>query len=162
MNQDRRVPAGWHAGAGVLGLLSLLVWLVGCESTGSSTNNSHAALTIEGHSLTDVVVTTREVFQDRDYRLVGAETDRMIFERQGTRGEQVKYGSFGSSAVVMRVKVDLQEMGPESIFLRCNVYSVRDAGESVLEDETRILLARGKTFQDILEEIQTRLDAETS
>jgi hypothetical protein len=138
-------------------LLGLGAALTGCSSTKSTGTNSHAAVTIRGASVTDVVLMTRQVFEENDFTLARAETDRMIFERPGTKGDQVKYGTFGSSGVMIRVKVDLQDMGVDSIFLRCDVFSVRDAGQSVLEDETRIILARAKPYQEILDEIQTRL-----
>lgn len=135
--------------------------LAGCSSTSSPGSRSHAAVTLRGHGVTDVVLTTREVFSDHGFTLAHAETDRMIFERPGTKSEQVKYGSFGSSGVVIRAKVDVQEMGPDTFFLRCDVFSVRDAGQSVLEDETRLMLISTKPYRTIMKEIQTRLAAST-
>ena len=152
---DRRPGAGLVVCVGAAYLIALLA---GCSSTRSSGISSHAAVTLTGHGVSEVVVTTREVFGDHGFTLARAEPDRMIFERPGTKGEQVKYGSFGSSAVVIRAKVDLQEMGPETYFLRCDVFSVRDAGQSVLEDETRLMLMSAKSYQAILDDVKTRLD----
>ena len=84
----------------------------------------------------------------------------MIFERSGTRGDQFLYGSMASPGVLIRVKVDLEEVGPEMFFLRCNVYSVRDAGDSVLEDETKIMMIRAKHYQEMMDEIAARLNAQ--
>jgi len=86
----------------------------------------------------------------------------MVFERPGTKSEQIKYGSFGSPDVTIRAKVDLQEMGPELCFLRLDVFAVRDAGDSVLEDETRLILFSNKHYQKIMNEVQTRLDDPTT
>lgn len=141
-----------------LGSLTALTVLMGCETAGSSVSGSHAGVTIKGHGVTDVVLTTREVFADHGFTLARAETDRMIFERPGTKGEQVKYGSFGSTSVVIRAKVDVQEMGPETFYLRCDMFTVRDAGQSVLEDETRMILMRAKPYQSIMDEVATRLN----
>jgi len=148
-------PATW------LATFFALALSVGCASLQSPTSGSHAAVTITGHGVTEVVLTTREVFAAHGFTLARAEPDRMIFERPGTKGEQVKYGSFGSSAVVVRAKVDLQEMGPESFFLRCNVFTVRDAGQSVLEDETRMMLMSAKSYQAMLDEVKAQLDAQS-
>ena len=131
--------------------------LTGCASLSSSKSASHAAITLTGYDVTDVALTTRDVFVAHGYRLAAAQPDRITFERPGTRSEQIKYGSFGSPDVVIRVKVDIQEMGPESCFLRCDVFSVRDAGSSVLEDETRLMLVSAKPYQEMLDEVKTRL-----
>jgi len=139
----------------VLGLLS---FAAGCSSTGSSRSGSHAGVTIHDRSVTDVVLTTREVFGAHDFRLARAETDRMILERPGTRGDQVKYGTFGSSSVIIRAKVDIQELGAGTFFLRCDVFAVRDAGQSVLEDESRLVLFSAKPYQAILDEVGVRLN----
>lgn len=155
-------PCGRIPGAGptvlLLGFLGALMLLAGCSSMGSSVSGSHAGVTITGHDVTEVVLTTREVFIAHGYLLARAEIDRMIFERPGTKGEQVKYGSFGSSAVVIRAKVDVQQMGPETFYLRCDLFSVRDAGQSVLEDETRLILVSSKPYQAIMDEVKTRLE----
>jgi hypothetical protein len=116
-------------------------------------------VTIKGHGVADVAPTVRDAFNDNGFVLARSETDRMIFERPATKGEQIKYGSFGSSGVVIRAKVDLQELSPETFFLRCDVFSVRDAGQSVLEDETRIMMVSAKSYQRILDEVKARLDA---
>jgi len=141
-----------------LGLLGALVVGPGCSSAGASMSGRHAGVTIKGHGVTDVVLTTREVFNKHGYTLAGAERDRMIFERPGTTGEQVKYGSFGSSAVVIRAKVDIQDMGLDTFFLRCDIFSVRDAGQSVLEDETRMIMVSSKSYQAIMDEVKVRLE----
>lgn len=164
-NVGMRKKASRGGGRGVLPFMA--VWMVflwvlslsaGCSSTGSPGVNSHAAVTIKGHEVTDVVLKTREVFGEHGFSLTGAETDRMIFERPSTTAEQVKYGSFGSSGVVIRAKVDLEEMGPETFFLRCDIFSVRDAGQSVLEDETRMMLMKTKPYQSILDTVKAELD----
>lgn len=152
--------AGMFRSAVRLASCCALALSVGCASLQSPTSGSHAAVTITGHGVTDVVLTTREVFTEHGFTLARAEPDRMIFERPGTKGEQVKYGSFGSPAVTVRAKVDLQEMGSKSFFLRCDVFAVRDAGQSVLEDETRMMLISAKSYQAILDEVKARLDGQ--
>jgi len=144
----------------LMGVCAILTTLLGCSSTNPKGLGSHAAVTINGYSVTDVVLTTRGVFTDHGFTLSKAEQDRMIFERPGSRSEQLKYGSFGSPDVVIRVKVDLQEVGPENFFLRCDVFSVRDAGDSVLEDETKLLMLSAKHYQEIMDEIPKRLAAQ--
>lgn len=147
-----------------MGALLILLFaglLAGCSSKGSKdTTGSHAGITIKGHDVTDVVLTTRDVFADHDFVLAKAEPDRMVFERPGTRGEQIKYGSFSSPDVTIRAKVDLQELGPKMFFLRCDFFAVRDAGDSVIEDETKLILFSNKHFQEIMDEVKTRLDAQ--
>ena len=142
----------------LIGLGLLLGMMTGCASSGSKTTGSHAGVTIKGHDVTDVVLTTRDVFVEHGYTLSKAEPDRMIFERPGTKGDQLKYGSFGSPGVVIRVKVDIEEVGTEMFFLRCNVYAVRDAGDSVLEDESKIMMLSTKKYREIMDEIAAKLN----
>jgi len=155
--KSERSPGLLHLIA-LSGLLVGALLLAGCSSFTSPVSGSHAGVTIKGHDVTEVVLMTREVFADHGYALAGAETDRMIFERPGTKGEQVKYGSFGSTSVVMRAKVDIQEMGPDTFYLRCDLFSVRDAGQSMLEDETRMVLVNSKSYQSIMDEVSARLE----
>jgi hypothetical protein len=125
-------------------------------------SGSHAGVSLEGHDVTEVVLMTREVFTAHGYGLARAETDRMIFERPATTSEQVKYGSWGSSGVVIRAKVDIQDLGPDAFYLRCDMFTVRDAGQSVLEDETRMILVSSKPYQAILDEVRLRLEGPIS
>jgi hypothetical protein len=60
--------------------------------------------------------------------------------------------------VIIRAKVDVQEMGPETFYLRCDIFSVRDAGQSVLEDETRMILLSAKPYQAIMDDVGMRLN----
>jgi hypothetical protein len=146
-------PGAW------LAFFWLAAMLAGCASGGSKSIASHGGITIKGRAVTDVILTTRDVFTKNGYVLAKAEPNRMVFERPGTRAEQVKYGSFGSPHVTIRAKVDLQDMGAETFFLRCDAFAVRDAGESMLEDESRLILFSNKAYQKIMDEIQTQLDA---
>lgn len=145
--------------AGLLGWVGLLVVGGGCASSHSTGAKSRAALTIKGHPIADIILTTRQVFEDHDFQFMSAANDQMVFDRPGTRMEQVSYGSFGSEGLVIRVKVDLQELAEDQMYLRCDVFSVRDPGAAVLEDETRLVLARVKPYQELLEEVQARLDS---
>lgn len=144
-----------------LAVLALAV-CTGCSSTGDKTVGSHAGVTLRGHNVTDVVLTTRDVFEANGFALKHAETDRMVFERPGTKSDRFKYGSFGSPDVIIRAKVDLEQLGPDTFFLRCDAFSVRDAGDSVLEDETRLILGGGRQYQKILDEVKSRLDSKVT
>jgi hypothetical protein len=141
-----------------LAVFLIPVILSGCASGGSKNMASHGGITVKGRSVTDVILTTRDVFMKNGYVLAKVEPDRMIFERPGTRSEQVKYGSFGSPHVTIRAKVDLQDMGPETFYLRCDAFAVRDAGDSMMEDESRLILFSNKPYQKIMDEIKQQLE----
>ena len=141
---------------------AVAVMLSGCSTVRSPGSSGHASLTITGHGVSDVVLMARTVFEEQGYTLARAETDRMIFERPGTKGEALKYGGWDGEGVVMRVKLDLQEMGETKHLLRCDVFSVREAGKAAFEYETKLFLLSARFYRKLLEEIQTRLDADAA
>lgn len=138
--------------------LLLMLGSSGCSSTKSSGSGSHAGVTITNHPEADVILMSRDVFVDKGFAMARTEADRMIFERPATTKEIVKYGGWSSAGVIIRAKLDIQQMGPDTYYLRCDVFAIRDAGDSVLEDETRLVMFSSRPYKDMLAEIKAKLD----
>jgi hypothetical protein len=144
----------------VRGLAVLIVaalFAAGCSSIKSPGSASHAGLTIKGHSYADTVLMARQVMAERGFKVAKVEQNHMEFEREGSKADQAKFGGWDGSRVSIRIKLDVEELGSEMQYLRMDVFSVRDAG-NLLEEETRVVMLSAKKYQEMLEEVQARLD----
>jgi FtsZ-binding cell division protein ZapB len=142
---------------GLATVLSSALLATGCSSIKSPGSASHAGLTIRGHSYADTVLMTRRVFAERGFKIAEAKENRMVLERDGSKVDQAKFGGWDGSHVSTRIKLDIEELGADIQYLRLDVYSVSDAG-NMLEDENRVMMFSSRKWQEMLEEIQARLD----
>jgi hypothetical protein len=138
-------------------LLTAGLVVTGCSGIKSPGSASHAGLTIRGHSYADTVLMARRVFAERGFKVAQARENRMVLERDGSRADQAKYGGWDGSRVSTRIKLDIEELGADIQYLRLDVYSVNDAG-NLLEDENRVVMFSARRYQEMLEEVQARLD----
>ena len=61
------------------------------------------------------------------------------------------------AVTVVRVKVELIELGPSSQRLQAHAFMVSGAGDSFFEDEHKLADFRGRPYQRLLDEVAKRL-----
>jgi hypothetical protein len=135
-------------------LLSLLP--AGCQ-TGKPASASFASVNIPGKSPDEICRTTAQVFQEDGYRASVLTPDKMVFEKEGTRGESLAYGGlvdthYGAVTLV-RVRTQLVDLGQGTYRLQCQAFMVRNAGGSLVEDESRLLNIRSRPYQQLLDKV---------
>jgi hypothetical protein len=136
---------------------ALFVWfLAGCSTTDTGTA-SHASVSIAGHPEGEIALTTRNVFEEQGWKLAKVQPNLLIFERPGTKGDALKYGGWDGAGVVVRAKVTLETVGPGTCLVRCDVFAVRDAGQSIMEDENRMMMLSRKEYRKLLDEVKVRM-----
>jgi len=125
---------------------------VGCLSThpGSS---SLAYVVIDGSTEEAIREATVQVFTGDHYTLQSSGSGRMVFMREGSRQDQVRYGSYGNS-LRMRVDVTMEPYGSGSVLVRADAYAER--GESSFGAQKLLKITR-RPYQKLLNRVQRLL-----
>jgi hypothetical protein len=102
------------------------------------------------------------VFGEAGYKANRTSDGRMVFEIDGSRGDQILYGGLGGAqyngSITVRVKAEVVDlMGQDAHRLQCQAYLVRHAGEGIFEDKTRMANFRGGPYQKLLDEVAFKL-----
>lgn len=145
---------GWMRRLGSILLpVTALVAATACRSPGGG----HASVVISGQSINNIRVTTAAVFNEAGYALTTSTANEMMFQKLGGRGQEILYGSWESSGVMDRVRVRFEPGAKDEYQLIATVYAVRDAGDSVFEEENRKLLISAGSYRKLLNEVKQRL-----
>jgi hypothetical protein len=148
----------WMAG----GLAMLCgVFLSGCASS-KPASASFASVVIPNQSVETIQDTTMLVFGEAGYKANRTPDGSMVFEKEGSRGDQILYGGLGGAeyngAITVRVMAEIVDLsGQDARRLQCQAYMVRHAGEGIFEDKTRMANFRGGPYQKLLDEVATKL-----
>jgi len=146
-----------HSIATLAALLPLLLLLTACQSGRQPGSSSQASVRIEGASREQVIVTTKAVFAEDGYALTQSSPSELVFQRQGTRRDALKYGGWFGEGVVMRVIVRLSSLGDGAQIAQADVKAVRDASDPFFEDESRAMMPGRAKYQGMLDEVSKRL-----
>jgi hypothetical protein len=155
-------PGDWKRKLSAGGLAILCaVFFSGC-STGKPASASFASVVIASQSVTKIQQTTKLVFEEAGYKSKGVPGGLMVFEKEGSRGDQIVYGSLGGAAyggaVTVRVKAEIVDLaGQDAHRLQCTAYMVNDAGDGVFEDQQRMANFRRGPYQKLLDEVAGKL-----
>ncbi len=139
--------------------LSLMALLVSCASTQRYVRGPHVVIKdVPAQIIRD---TTIDVLTDHDFRLASGIQDIMVFEKPGTRNDELMYGWFETpNATKQRLKVSL-ELGdkPKTINLVGEGMVVRDISR-MQGEEPGYLYAGGRIrYGKYLKEIKRRAEA---
>jgi len=151
-------PSTWLVGG-----LALFCGVIasGCAS-GKPASASFASVVIPGRSNEQIQSTAVKVFEEAGYKAFRVPGGMMVFEREGTRGQQFAYGGLGGavygSAILVRVRAEIVTMvGQDARRLQCKAFIVHDANEGVFEDEQPLANFRRGPYQKLLDEVAAKL-----
>ncbi|MGD0258786.1 MAG: hypothetical protein ABSD29_03075 [Verrucomicrobiota bacterium] len=143
------------------GLLALgAISFVGCQSAHQPGSSSHASLTVKGRSDAEIRQATKTVFAEDGYTLVLEGEKFMGFQRPGSRRDALKWGGWSGEGVVIRAKVKMSKLADDSRLLQLDMFAVRDAGDGIVESESRMILLNKKPYRQLMKEIGKRLQAQ--
>jgi len=131
--------------------------LLGCKSDKGPGGSSHAAVTITNRTEAEIIQVTKEVFSQNGFMFKVRRTDTLVFEKPGSVGDALAWGGLDGKGVTLRVKVQIQGLPDGSRLLDCNVFAVRNAGDSIFESENRIAMLNKSPYRKMLEEVQKKL-----
>lgn len=141
-------------------LLVCALSLVGCSSWNSPAFASFASVNITGHTAEQICDTATAVFRENGYSGSAVDEQHLVFTREGTRMETIACDGLvaaqdGKSTLV-RVRVELVDLGPDIYRLQCQTYMVIKAGHP-FEEEARLFNIRSGPYQKLLDEVAQRL-----
>ena len=145
---------------------SICLWLVlsgaGCGSLGGPGSASFASVTIQNRSLEEVVGATTKVFSADGYTGGVSGPGKMVFQKEASRATTMSreglLATHYGARTVDRVRVEIDSLGGGTSYrLQCQAYVVRNAGDSMLEDEVRLANLRGAPYQSLLNKVKKQL-----
>ena len=140
------------------GLLALA--LTSCR-LGQPSGASFASVRIENRSPAQIRQATAQVFQEDGYVGYDAGGDEMLFQKEGTRANDIGQNGFVDSyygaKTIIRVRAQIVDLGAGAYRLQCQAYMVRNAGDSFFQDQHALTNARRMPYQRLLDKVAQRL-----
>ena len=141
----------------LLGIISTV--LVGCSSMDKPASASFASVRIQGHTAEQIRGATVVVFQQDGYVAANVSGAEMVFEKEGSRWDQIAYGSWVNEAPVwIRVRVSMVSLSADLFRLQCQAYKVRNKGDPLAEDQVIIRNRNSKPYQAMLDKVLGQLN----
>jgi hypothetical protein len=132
--------------------------LLGCKSLNEPLSASFASVQITNHTPLEIRAATLAVFQQEGFAPAKAELPEMVFERQGSKWDNIAYGNWvDANEVWSRAKVSVVPLSGGVVRLQCEAFQVRDKGDKVFENEVRLRNSRSKPYQALLDKVLDRL-----
>jgi hypothetical protein len=131
--------------------------LTGCSSMEKPGSGAFASVVISGHTPEQIRGATVLEFEQDGYTPSDIKSPEMVFEKEGTRWDQVAYGSWMTKNVWIRVKVWLVPAAESKQRLQCQAYRVRDKGEPLESDPAPLRHSQNKPYQELMDKIASRL-----
>jgi hypothetical protein len=132
----------------------------GCTSLSEPSSSSFASVTIYGRSPEEIGGATVQVFREAGYS-GGAGGRQMVFQKEGSRSDDIAYNGIANThygaKTALRVKTELVTLPGNSYRLQCQAFMVRNAGDSFMEEEQRLVNARSGPYQKLLDQVEKRL-----
>lgn len=130
----------------------------GCKSSSEPASARFASVVIHGNTPGQIGTTVLQTFVAHGYIAASAEPSNLVFEKKAKGLSNITYGNWGDDTpLYVRVKLRIVPVGEEETFrIECQAYMVRDRGSST-EEEIRFSNLRSHPFQEMLDEVATRL-----
>jgi hypothetical protein len=138
-------------------LLVVGLALIGCSSMDKPGSGAFASVRITGHTPEQIRGATVLEFEHEEYTPVDVKRPQMVFEREGTRWDQVAYGGWMTKNVWVRVKVSVVPMYADTYRLECQAFRVRDKGDPLESDPVPLRHSQNKPYQALLDKVAARL-----
>jgi hypothetical protein len=143
--------------AAILVLVVCLLDASGCHSTDRPASASFASTTISGNTPGQIRDAAIVVFQQDGYKATRIDPNSLLFEKEGTKMNEIAYGSWlGDVPVWVRVKASVVPLGEMTFRLQCRAFMVRDRGTATEEEVTLSNLHKG-SYQKLMDQVAQQL-----
>ena len=110
----------------------------------------------------DVETAVGAVFEAHGYSQMSSDKGTLIFERPGSKTDEMLYGDFSDSKTTDRVRVIIDPIDPTHFRVTCVGYAVRQPtghfeGDTSMEDPVRRFQLFSSQFSQMLREVKARL-----
>lgn len=134
------------------------LFVSGCSSLDKPASASFASVLISGKTNDEIQAATAAVFIADGYKAYTTTGLNMVFEKEGTREEQIAYAGLASGdSVEVRVRTEIVDVGNGILRLQCKAFIVTNPGDSVLEEEKALWNIQSKPYQKLLNAVALRL-----
>jgi hypothetical protein len=131
-----------------------LILLAGCK-TDSANSGYMASVEISNHRENEIRAMTAAVFLSKGYE----QTGDLVFEKRGTAWDTAAYGSWSSSAVWVRMRVNLEMTDNTHCTLGCDAYQLLDRDQSTEMREQKFFFEKRSICKKLLDEVKAQLDS---
>ncbi len=137
--------------------LGCLLLITGCQSYKGTPEDSLASVTVANRSMAEINVATLGVFRRHSFQGGLINPGQYCFERAGSQMNRLAYNDLFGGGVAVRVLVSVTPADASTTRIACNAEIVQDPGDPLIEDSYKVRKFQKKPYQDLLDEIQTRL-----
>ena len=143
--------------AAILVLVVCFLGTLGCHSTDRPASASFASTTITGNTPGQIRDAAIVVFRQDGYKATRIDPNSLLFEKEGTKMNEIAYGSWlGDVPVWVRVKASVEPLGEMTFRLQCRAFMVRDRGRATEEEVALSNLHKG-SYQKLLDKVAQQL-----
>ncbi len=129
----------------------------GCKSSDKSATASFASVIITGSTPGQIRNVAVQVFDDHGYKTAQRDPAHLVFEKEGTRMDNLAYGTWlNDKPVYIRFKASVVPAGEKTFCLQGMAYLVQDIGTGT-EEEIAVKHYNRKPYQKILDEVAKRM-----
>jgi hypothetical protein len=143
----------------LLSLALVTLAVTGC-SLGKPASASFASVIIPNRSADEIRTATLAVFREDGYTAYSSGSG-LVFDKEGSRLDTISRDGLvaaqAGAVTLIRVKVEVVALGPDSHRLQGHAFMVSGAGDSFFEDEHKLADFRGGPYQKLLDEVAKRL-----
>ena len=132
----------------------------GCQSPHGQNagSSSLASVIIKNKSAGEIQKATTDVFLEDSYRLAGVSGNMMVFEKPGSRANDLAYGGLlAQQPVTIRINIVMEVLSPTADILKLDAFMVTNAGDSFFAEEIPVHKPRKGPYQAYLNKIKRRL-----
>jgi hypothetical protein len=131
----------------------------GCSSLPNSA--SFASVVIKDRTVEQIRDATVAVFTAEGYAGSAAAGGQLVFTKEGSRLNTISrdglYATQQGASTLVRVKVKLVNLAPDTHRLQCDAFMVSGAGDSFFEEEHRLANFRSRPYQNLLDKVARQL-----
>ena len=114
-----------------------------------------ASVTVASANSDQIFDAVDHVFNRAGFKLVDVRPNLRVFERPGSQMDNMKYGDWDGTTVMMRAKVSMVSQGG-TVTLECRVVAVRNYGQT-LESENAVWGGYRKEYQSLMDQVRDYL-----
>jgi len=136
--------------------MALILLASGCASDKGAFGDRTAVL-IHQRTPKEIVATTIDVFKEKNFELKTSSKLEVVFELKGSNWETVTWGGWDGKGVWQRATVKVIDYGAGDYLLEADVKLIGDKGDEFFEDSRNLPRRARKPYQELLNEVQARL-----
>lgn len=135
-----------------------VVALTGCATYQNPHGlGTRTAVLIPNQEAEAILAEARKAFERQGYEKVSETKTGMVLEQKGSGWQSAAYGDWGGG-VWKRVRLTLEEHGPDTLELEAKAALIRDRGDAFFEEEKQPSRGWKEEVQETLDAVRSQLE----